>query len=70
MMLSSCRIFNEQVARTNSKASDSGNAASPKLEGYGVLMISNALGAAEAIALEKVWRSRRFRRQLGRKALG
>ncbi|CBJ29876.1 conserved unknown protein [Ectocarpus siliculosus] len=42
-----------QVARTNSMASDSGNAASPNGEGYGVLMISNALGAAEVIALEK-----------------
>ncbi|CAM9336803.1 unnamed protein product [Ectocarpus sp. 4 AP-2014] len=43
----------QQVARTNSMASDSGNAASPNGEGYGVLMISNALGAAEVIALEK-----------------
>ncbi|CAM9514552.1 unnamed protein product [Ectocarpus fasciculatus] len=43
----------QQVARTNSMASDSGNAASPHGGGYGVLMISNALGAAEVIALEK-----------------
>lgn len=50
--------------------SDSGNAGSPNGEGYGVLMISNALGAAEVIALEKVWRNRSFRQQLGRKASG
>lgn len=45
----------QQMARANAMASESGaTAAAAGDEGYGVLMISDALGATEVIALEKV----------------
>ena len=46
----------KQVARTNAMASEVGGTAASAGggEGYGVLMISDALGATEVIALEKV----------------
>lgn len=53
----------KQVARTTAMASgiSSTAASAGGGEGYGVLMISDALGATEVLALEKVTPSRRQR---------
>lgn len=52
----------KQVARTNAMASEIGGAAASAAgdEGYGVLMISDALGGTEVMALEKVRPSRQL----------
>lgn len=58
-MLVGTRIPLKQMARTNAMASEMGGTAASAGggDGYGVLMVSDALGATEVIALEKVRRN-------------